>query len=313
MKAKEKVLIPNLSDPVLEKLLQNMDYHLVPVHSVEEMIYSALHEDPSLIIGDFSHWGPIWNACERVKKHALVCYIPFIVLSDKDDVQDRIKACESGATDYILKPFQEEELSARIKRSVKDMRGALNANPLTRLPGNLAIQENLEKILADKKPLAIAYVDIDHFKSYNDLYGYMAGDRVISFASNLLLECRDKYGAENDIFVGHVGGDDFLVIAPDPSIEPFCLSYISKFDSMAPLHYDKETQKQGFILSRDRKGQPTTFPFISVSISVVINENGNKFQHVGEIATAGAEIKKYLKKISGSSYLIDRRISLGNS
>ncbi len=313
MRVKEKVLIPNLSDHALEDLLKNLDYHLVPVHSVEEMIRRALREDPSLIIGDFSHWGTLWDACERVKNHVMVRHIPFIVLSDKDNVQDKIKACESGATDYIVRPFQKEELAARIKRSIKDMRGALNANPLTRLPGNLAIQENLEKIIADKKNLAIAYVDIDHFKSYNDLYGYTAGDRVISFASNLLLECRDECGAEDSIFVGHVGGDDFLVVAPEPLIEPFCISYISKFDAMAPLHYDEATRKQGLILGRDRKGQPMTFPFISVSIAIVVNEDGNKFQHIGEIATAGAEIKKYLKKFPGSSYLIDRRTALGKS
>jgi GGDEF domain-containing protein len=313
MLTKEKILIPNFPDPNLEDLLRGMDYHLVPVHSVEEMIHCALREDPSLIIGDFSHWGNLWDPCERVKNHLMVRHIPFIVLSDKDDTHDKIKACESGATDYVVKPFLKEELSARIKRSIKDMRGALNANPLTRLPGNLAIQENLEKILLDKKPLAIAYLDIDHFKSYNDLYGYTAGDKVISFTSNLLLECRDHYGTENDIFVGHIGGDDFLVIASESLIESFCLNYIAKFDAMAPFHYDEKTRKQGVILGCDRKGQSMTFPFISISIAIVINENGDKFKHIGEIATAGAEVKKYLKKFSGSCYLIDRRISLGKS
>jgi GGDEF domain-containing protein len=303
------VLLAERQGRDVARLLRRLDCRIIPVRAYDEIFGRVLEENPALIIGDFDGMGrPVHQICRELKNHVTARHIPLIVVTKNGAVQDRIAAAESGATDYIVKPFERKEVLARINRIIRDMRYALNANPLTRLPGNIAIQENIARLLELKQPFAVLYFDIDHFKSYNDLYGYTAGDRVISMAAGVLLRCREEIGglAESS-FVGHVGGDDFIMICPEESAEAFCRRYITRFDCKVPGLYDRDTAKRGFVIGRDRRGKVASFPLISVSIAAVVNERGGKFRHVGEIASAGAEIKAYLKNQPGSSYLIDRR------
>ena len=297
MLSEKKILFTDTSDKKLKKLISRMDYEPIEFFSLEEMMSKAVKEHPSLIIGDLSQMGkPIHEVCQLLKNDILVRHIPLIIVSKKNAIHDRIQAYENGATDYIIHPFEEKEITTRIKRSIRDTKLALDANPLTHLPGNISIHENLERLLKEKKPFAVAYFDIDHFKSFNDFYGYTQGDQIILLSSHLLLECREKSGDfKKDIFVGHVGGDDFVVIGPEKTMESFCMNFISQFDASIINYYDPETAKQGFILGRNRKGEMTQFPLISISIAIVINNEGKKFSHIGQIASSGAEIKKYLK------------------
>lgn len=308
-KKREKIFLSESQGSELKELLNQMDFDIVDVHSFDEIMPKALNINPSLIIGDFARMGkPVGEICQALKNNFMVRHIPFVVVSQNGDMSEKIKAVESGVSDYILKPFQSEELIAKINRSIKDIRNALNANPLTRLPGNISIEEHLEWMIANQKPMAVCYFDIDHFKSYNDLYGYTAGDRILSSTASLILQCREEIQPHSeDFFVGHVGGDDFIAICPENVAEKFCKNFIARFDSMVPMQYDRETAERGFILGRDRKGRVCAFPLVSISIAVVINEGGCKFEHIGEISSAGAEIKKFLKSRPGSSYLIDRR------
>ncbi|MBN2144463.1 MAG: diguanylate cyclase, partial [Candidatus Aureabacteria bacterium] len=303
--SKEKVLVVEEPESELRNILLNMDYHLIDAVSIEEIMRHAQNENPALIIGDFIRLGSIGNVCQQVKNHWSSRNVPLIVVSENNRVEDKIAAAENGASDYIVKPFEHvEEVTARIRRSVQNMKHALHANPLTLLPGNLVIHEMLNKMIHMKKSLAVCYFDIDHFKSFNDLYGYAAGDRIISMAASLIRDCCEGVQMK-DFFIGHIGGDDFVMISHPEKMEQFCKRYIREFEERVPAFYDKETVKRGFILGRDRKGYVTTYPLVSISIAVVINEGGQKFRHIGEIACHGAEIKKYLKTIPGSSYLID--------
>jgi len=231
-----------------------------------------------------------------------------MVVVEKDIPHERIAAVDSGVWDYVTKPFQNEELIARIKRSIKGIQYALAANPLTGLPGNIAIHEKLEELISQSDKFAVAYLDIDNFKSFNDLYGYTAGDHLLSRAAWLILECQEEFPSVKDkIFIGHLGGDDYIFICPQNIVGKFCKKYISKFDTMVPSQYDEETALRGFVLGRDRKGNATTFPLVSISIAVVANTNGKLFKHVGEVAQAAAEVKSFLKKVPGSGYMINRR------
>lgn len=306
---REKVIISESTGDDLKELIASFNYDIINVNNFDEALHSALKFPPSLIIGDFSTFDRSVNeVCSFFKQHVFFRHIPVIIVSDNNSLQARIKAAESGASDYILKPFEKEEVVARINRSIRDMKNALNANPLTRLPGNLAIQDRLETVITDNENYAVAYFDLDNFKSYNDSYGYAAGDKIISETSNLILDCREYYDNNaKDIFVGHIGGDDFLVVAPDSLIEEFCERFITRFDRFIKTQYDKDTAERGFMIGRDRQGKTVKFPLVSVSIAIVVNEGGEKYQHVGEIAGAGAEIKKYLKGLNGSNYLVDRR------
>jgi len=307
-KRREKILIVENYGDDLKHLFQGDEFEVCNVKSIKRFKEDILDFNPSLIIGDFQELGVSDDICRTLKKDEMMRHIPFIIVSGRSEMSHRINAADSGASDYIIKPFQKAEALARINRSIRDMKHALNANPLTKLPGNIAIHDKLESLIIEKQPLAIAYFDLDNFKSYNDVYGYSAGDRVISHCASLILKCRDDFGADSDdFFIGHVGGDDFIMICKDELIESFCESYLEKFDAMVPFEYDENTAKAGCIIGKDRKGQEAVFPLMSISIAVVVNEGGDKFLHVGEIASAGAEIKKYLKGNSGSSFLIDRR------
>lgn len=308
-KLKERIILAESEGDELKQLLHNLDYEIIDVHCYDDILPRVLAFNPSLIIGDFEKLGrPVNEICRTLKSHLMVRHIPFVVVTRNGELRQKIAAAESGVSDYIVKPFQSEEAIARINRSIRDIKNALNANPLTRLPGNLSIQEHLEWMLTHRKPFAVSYFDIDHFKSFNDMYGYTAGDRVISLTANLILQTRDELKYDYDeFFVGHVGGDDYITICPENIVEKFCKHFIKKFDAAVPFEYDKETRERGFIIGKDRLGKVAVFPLVSISIAVVVNESGAKFRHIGEIACAGAEIKKFLKGRPGSSYLIDRR------
>ncbi|EKD28352.1 MAG: response regulator receiver modulated diguanylate cyclase [uncultured bacterium] len=306
----KKIILSEKEDNDIRPIINRLDCEVIDLDSFDDILKEAINSNPLLIIGNFDKMNrPVSDMCKALKKHLLVRHIPFIVVSDNAEINTRIQAVESGATDYILKPFQDEELFARVKRSIRDVQHALNANPLTRLPGNIAIQERLDLIIKNNEKAAVAYFDIDNFKSYNDMYGYAAGDKIISLTASLIIKICEEFKEEEseEVFIGHIGGDDFLMVSSDSLIERFCQRYIEAFDSQIVYEYDPDTLKRGYMVGRDRKGKLKTFPLISISIAVVINDINRRFTHVGEIANAGAEIKKYLKSVSGSTYLIDRR------
>ena len=308
-KYKEKIILAESEGDELKQLFHDLDYEIIDVNRYDDMLPRVLASNPSLIIGDFQKLGrPVNEICRKLKSHLMIRHIPFVVVTRNGEIRQKIAAAESGVSDYIVKPFQSEEAIARINRSIRDIKNALNANPLTRLPGNLSIQEHLEWMLTHNKPFAVSYFDIDHFKSFNDMYGYTAGDRVISLTANLIIQTRDvlKYDCD-EFFIGHVGGDDYITICREEIVENFCKHFIRKFDAAVPFEYDRETRKRGFIIGKDRRGKVAAFPLVSISIAVVVNESGAKFRHIGEVACAGAEIKKFLKGRPGSNYLIDRR------
>ena len=131
-----------------------------------------------------------------------------------------------------------------------------------------------------------------------------------SHAARLMLSIiQDLKWDNEDTFLGHVGGDDFIFIGREEQTEMFAKMLTTRLDQTILKFYDQKTKNRGYVLGRDRQGRTTTFPLVSVSIAVVVNCQGIKFNHVGEIAAAGAEIKAYLKRIAGSAYLVDRRES----
>lgn len=303
----EAILIPESSMNEFRPYLENMPARVYAVSNMEELIQQSENLEPLLILGDFKSWGePLHKICEQIKEQSSLSHVPLILISDETNVENRILACESGASDYIIRPFEPMEMIARVKRMLKDRMSSLNANPLTRLPGNWTIMEKLNQVIAEKKEMAVAYLDLDNFKSYNDLYGYTSGDRVIKLMANLLLKTKNTLGLK-DIFFGHVGGDDFVFIMPTQYVEVFIQEIIARFDREIGSLYDPISRKQGYILGKDRKCHLVRHAFVSLSIAVVINEHGTKYKHIGEIALHGAEIKQFLKTQKGSTYLIDRR------
>jgi len=206
---------------------------------------------------------------------------------------------------FPLLAFDPVETAARIALTMQRAQRTQDTNPLTLLPGNTSIMQAVQARILAREHFALGYADLDHFKAFNDKYGFARGDEVLRMAARLLVNTvRDVAGA--GAFVGHVGGDDFVFVVPGAVTEAVCERFIAAFDSIVPGFYDAADRARGAIASCDRAGAPCTFPLMAVSIAVVINHNA-KLAHYGEASSIASDLKKRAKAKAGSSYVLDRR------
>ncbi|MFA5116818.1 MAG: diguanylate cyclase, partial [Candidatus Omnitrophota bacterium] len=245
------------------------------------------------------------QVCAEVKKDVLLGLLPIIMVTGKGDIEDKVGGIESGADDYIVKPFEPKELLARIRMVLRRTERNLEANPLTRLPGNISILNELDRRIEDKSPFAVCYLDLDKFKSFNDKYGFEHGDEVIRETARILIRTVKELGDKDD-FIGHIGGDDFVIVARPATADKLCDKIIADFDAAIPSFYNETDRKNGYIVAHDRQGKSRKIPLMSISIGVVTNEN-RKIEHVAEIGEIGAELKSYAKKVGKSNYIKDKR------
>ncbi len=181
----------------------------------------------------------------------------------------------------------------------------LDSNPLTRMPGGMAIENILIKRLEADKNLAFCMVDLDNFKSFNDRYGYVKGNEVIRATAKLIESAVAEHGMEED-FVGHIGGDDFVIVADTKKYGMICKAIIKQFDEKIIQFYNEVDRVRGHIVGKTRQGQEILFPIMSISIAVVTNDQGKQINHI-EIGEIAAELKEYVKSIPGSAFVTNRR------
>jgi GGDEF domain-containing protein len=207
-----------------------------------------------------------------------------------------------GADELADLAISFKEMSSRLKEL-----GAMNldANPLTKLPGNLAIEKELLTRLNETRKFSFCLIDLDNFKAYNDRYSYARGSDLIKWLSEILVDIRKGYGAPED-FLGHIGGDDFVFICSPDRVQPICSKIIDEFDRGIISHYDPEDAKKGFIVSIDRNDKPATFGIMTLSIAVV-NTDRTLVRDPKEITQKVAELKQYAKSFDKSIYIMDRR------
>lgn len=181
----------------------------------------------------------------------------------------------------------------------------LDTSPLTRLPGGVSIEKKLNQRIALKQPIAFCLLDIDHFKSFNDRYGYAKGNELIKTTAAIIRKAVIELGSTTD-FIGHVGGDDFVVITTPNHYDRICRAVVRTFDKTIPNIYDAEDRQRGYIIGENRQGQKVSFPLASISIAVVTNIHRQVVNYIqfGEIS---AEIKQRAKATAGSNYVVDQR------
>jgi len=194
------------------------------------------------------------------------------------------------------------EMARRLK-SLEEM--YIDASPLTRLPGSIAAENIIKKRLDTRSSIAFCLLDIDNFKSFNDRYGYARGNEVIQTTAKIIESAIAKHGTDED-FIGHIGGDDFLIVTTPERYENICHSIIEVFDRTVPNFYDPEDRERGYLIGMTRQGQEVSFPIISLSIAVVTNQKRELKSHL-EIGEIAAELKNYAKSTPGSTYVVDRR------
>ena len=296
---------PDILD-VLEIALSEENYEILKAGDGEEALRIIKSKPLNLVLVDYAM--PKMNGrqvCIEVKKDVLLRYLPIIMVTGKGDIEDKVGGIEAGADDYIVKPFEPKELLARIKMVLRRSEMDLEANPLTRLPGNVSIINEFSRKIESKSLFAVCYVDLDKFKAYNDKYGFEHGDEVIRETARILIQATQQLGNPDD-FIGHIGGDDFVVITDPQAADKICEKIIAEFDKKVPSFYKEADRKNGYILALDRQGKEQRIPLLSISIGVVTNEFRN-IEHVAQIGEIGAELKSYAKHLERSNYIRDQR------
>ena len=306
---KEKILTVDDNSDILDVLDLTLSghYDVFQAANGKEGLEKLQQVMPDLIITDYMM--PVMNGREfakALKKDILLQHIPVIMLTGKGEVKDRVDGIDAGVDDYLVKPFDPDELLARIKMILRRTERSLDANPLTHLPGNTSIIDEMQKNIALKNNFAVGYVDLDKFKAYNDYYGFEKGDEVIRTLARVLIEAVRTIIGDNG-FVGHIGGDDFVIIADDTIIDGISQRIVTEFDKRVPSFYTEKDFQAGHIISKDRQGTEKSFGLISVSIGIVSNVS-QQIKHVAQIAEIAAELKKYAKGLEGSKFVRDKRL-----
>jgi len=296
---------PDIRD-VLRIILEAEKYEVIEAENGEDAVKIVIQKAPDIVLLDYKM--PKMDGrevCRLIKKDILLRHLPIIMVTGKGEIVDKVDGIEAGADDYIVKPFEPEELLAHIRMILRRSEIDLEANPLTRLPGNLSILNELNQRLAGNKLFASCYVDLDRFKAYNDTYGFQHGDNVIKETARILLRNVKEFGNSGD-FVGHVGGDDFVVVTSIPIMDKLCSKIIEDFDKTTRNFYNETDWKNGYIIAHDRQDLEKKLPLLSISIGVVTNEF-RKINHVAQIGEIGAELKSFAKSLKKSNYVVDKR------
>lgn len=307
--APTRILVVDDEKNILDIIRFNLEvegYEVFTAQEGEEGLRLAHEIKPDLILCDIMM--PEMDGlevCRRLKADGRTDQIPVVMLSAKTQPQDKVASIEAGADDFITKPFDFSDLVARIIVNLIRAKQKRDVSPLTGLPGNISIEAETKRRIAKNLKFATLYIDIDNFKSYNEIYGFPKGDAVIRELASVIDEAVRAMGNYDD-FIGHGGGDDFVVITTPEKAAVVAERVIGDFEEKVPSFYRDEDLKRGYSILVDRLGRDNYIPIMTLSIGVASNQKRRIATHweVGEIAK---ETLSYAKSIPGSTYFIDRR------
>lgn len=304
-----KILIVD-DEPFLREMLNDIlslaGYDVVKACNGKEGLQKIFSENPDIVLLDCSM--PEMDGYEvltQLRKEPKFMNLPVIMLTAMSGENEEIKGFSLGLDDYITKPFKSAVLLARVRTILERKKMSVDANPLTSLAGNAAIKSEAEKRLQLGKQFALLYIDISNFKSFNDKYGFQRGDDVIKYTADCLLSSIKAEFDEED-FVGHIGGDDFVMITNPKKASTLAQRFIDKFDAGIQDFYDETDKRNGFIMSIDRQYNKKIFPIMTVSVAIISTEVSS-LSHFADISKRAAELKLVAKRNEKSSYVFERR------
>ena len=246
-----------------------------------------------------------FEVCQRLRSDPRTKNMSVIMLTAKSLSADKVVGLTAGADDYMIKPFDPVELIARVKSALRRSREMRAINPLTQLPGNVQIQEEVATAVTAADPFALMYIDLNDFKAYNDYYGFARGDEVIK----MLARCAGRAileAAGPDAFLGHIGGDDFVAILHPDKAEAAAQKLIDYWDEQITDLYEPEDIERGFIEITDRRKEMHRFTQMTVAVGIATNTQRAIGSH-WEAAEIATEMKTFAKSQGKSAYAIDRR------
>jgi diguanylate cyclase (GGDEF)-like protein len=303
---KKNVIIVS-SDPVLINIADRTlktRYNLIIFNSVQSALDYIYNSLPDLMIIDLTSYEPSTiDLTNNLKNDPMFNNLPVLAIFSGDISMKVLYSI--SIEDYLRMTEFEKDIAARVDLSIVRSERIVEINPLTRLPGNISINRQLQHRLDQQVSFGMAYADLDYFKPFNDQYGFSRGDEIIKITGRLILNIVKNTESKNS-FVGHIGGDDFIFLMDVALIKKACQDIITAFDQIIPTFYDQEDRDRGCIQSLDRQGNMHSFDIITISIGVTDTQN-RTFSHYGEITERASEMKKYAKQFRGSCFRFDRR------
>ena len=291
---------------VLRTRLELEGFSVIEACDGAEAVRMAQDEAPDLIVLDVMM--PQLDGvevCDRLRASFTTRHIPVIMVTAKAAPIDRLSGLQKGANDYITKPYDQRELMQRVRNALEWSHQQRSASPLTGLPGNHSINAEIRRRLSESRPFALLQIDIDHFKAFNDYYGYGRGDEAIQLLARILSESVYRTGDAAG-FVGHIGGDDFVVLCSSDSAEPLGEAIIEWFNTAATDLYDEEDRARGHVEVLNRRHVVERFPLMSLTIALVSTDRV-PVTHLAQLIDIAQELKAHGKGIPGSVMVGERR------
>jgi GGDEF domain-containing protein len=290
---------------LLRKFCDDHGFELVAVPTPEGILQRVNRGFPaSVILDGRGDPEPAVELLSTIKSDAFTSIVPLALIVSDEPPGLSTRGLEAGADEVLSDRAPDRERYLRLELMLRRAARDVSVHPTTRLPGTTQIERDLAFRLSAGEGFALCYADLDHFKEFNDRYGYNRGDRVILLLSKILRDLVRALAPGG--FVGHIGGDDFLFTVPIEYMETVCDEILELFDELIPYQYSEEDRRAGYFLGKDRRGSIHRIPLMTLSIGIVTNQF-QEFVHTGQVSERAGEMKTYAKTLPGSIYVVDRR------
>jgi diguanylate cyclase (GGDEF)-like protein len=293
----------------IEVNLKLQGYEVLLAHDGERALELIEERQPALAIVDWMM--PKVDGLEltrRVRANPMTSAMPIILLTARGMTVDKVLGLTAGSDDYLVKPFDTLELVARVRSTLRRNQEYREVSPLTGLPGNNRILREIADRVRSGTDYAVCYMDIDRFKSVNDAYGFARGDEFIAALARSLHRAVVAVGLP-PAFIGHVGGDDFVVICSPEQVRPLTEKAVVDFEGAADALYDPDDAARGHIILKSRAGEPQQANLATLSIGVALSTNRD-YSDPREVVAVASDMKTVAKKFPGSYVALDRRGSV---
>ncbi len=280
------------------------DLAVLEIPRAEDVVALVNRSFPVGILMDGSAQADTIRLCRELKADTFSAIVPVVMLVASDQREHVRAGLEAGADEVLTDAMDVQEQVLRLRMILQRADRDVSVHPGTRLPGTAQIERDIAERMRGGQKFAVCYADLDHFKEYNDRYGYNEGDRVIRMLARILRDVVKGY--EPDGFIGHIGGDDFIFNVSLKKMKVCCEEVIATFDELIPYQYTEADREAGYFLGRDRRGNILWVPLMTLSIGVVTNEQ-RTFTHTARVSELATEMKTFAKKQPGSVYAVDRR------
>ncbi|HEY8468306.1 MAG TPA: diguanylate cyclase [Longimicrobiales bacterium] len=277
---------------------------ILSVDTAEEVLALVNRSYPACIVMHGGLGPASQELCRQLKSDAFTAIVPVIFLAPDPATDVVLQGLDAGADEVLTPRMDVREQLLRIQMTLHRADRDVSVNPTTRLPGTVQIERDIAERLRSGELFAVCYADLDHFKEFNDRYGYNEGDRVILLVSRILRDVVKAHAPGG--FIGHIGGDDFIFNVPLECMRPCCEEIIEIFDELIPYQYEEEDRRLGYFLGKDRRGNILKIPLMTLSIGVVTNQY-RRYTHTARVSELATEMKAYAKSLPGSVYAVDRR------